>query len=719
MRTVADRWFQALPRPVVALDTRGRVVGFNVATLELLEATPTTLTGAAFAATALAEDSRDGFEEVVGRVLSGVPWSGELSFAPGGAGPDVGRTQLVQLLVVPIVEDGETTGMLLTVEGVGERHERASYLAERFGRLARVAAELQSASDIKALGDVVVTHLADAAGATAASLAERVADDTLALVAIRGGTAGAASRWATFPIDDTTPAGEVVATGKPLLVAGRETLARRYPTLTLANEGERSILCLPMVASGRVIGVVSLSYPSRVNIDDSEMEFYRVMADTSANALERIRALETVADQHEKLRFLAEASAELSSSLDYESTLRNIAWLAVPGIADWCSIQLEQDGVLRQLAVAHRDPDKIALAEEFQERYPTDPESDAGAYGVLRSGESQLVPEVTEEMIVAAAQDETHLEMIRSLDLKSALTVPLKTRERTLGVITWVSGIEGKRFGPQDIPFGEDFARRAATAIDNAELHSELREIAEKLQDAVLPPRLPEIPGWQLAASYSSAGRVDVGGDFYDVLPLRDGRIAFTVGDVMGRGVDAAAAMAQIRAALRAFVAVDPDPVTVLRRLDVLYDAFPSDQLVTLLYAVADPAQDTVTMVDAGHPNPLLRTEDGSCVSIEGVRGTILGVEVDAERTAATVPLLEGQTVLLFTDGLLERRDEDLDVGRDRLLREVEALPTDLTGHDLTALAERMRDPSRDDDVAVLAVTRTRSPEEHSVPLAR
>ena len=265
-----------------------------------------------------------------------------------------------------------------------------------------MAGELQAAPDVKALGDVVVTHLADAAGATTAALAERVADDTIALVALRGGTPGAASPVGHLP-DRRHHARRprVPHRRAPLLYVGREAIRARFPDLQLVTEGERSILCLPLVVTGTAIGAVMLSFPSKISFDENEMEFFRIMADTCAQALDRIRALETVADQHEKLRFLAEASAELASSLDYESTLRNIAWLAVPGIADWCSIQLEQDGVLRQLAVAHRDPDKIALAEEFQERYPTDPESDNGAYGVLRSGESQLVPEVTDEMIVA------------------------------------------------------------------------------------------------------------------------------------------------------------------------------------------------------------------------------------------------------------------------------------------------------------------------------
>ena len=707
MRAVAS-WFQSLPRPVVALDPDGTVAGFNPAALALLELTGAQLDGQSFAETALGPDSRGPFGEVLEHVLAGDTWNGELPICPGGTGEGFTRHRPVQLSAVPVRDGDEVVGVLVSVESLGDPREAAAHLAERFARLARVAGELQSASDVKELGDVVVTHLADAAGATTAALAERVAEDTIALVALRGGTPGAASRWATFAIDESTPAGRAFLTARPRLYAGREAIHDAFPDLELVTDGERSILALPLVVTGSAIGAVMLSFPSRLAFDENEMEFFRIMADTCAQALDRIRALETVADQHEKLRFLAQASAELASSLDYESTLRNIAWLAVPGIADWCSIQLEQDGILRQLAVAHRDPDKIALAEQFQERYPTDPRPTAVRTACSAAGESQLVPEVTDEMVVAAAVDDTHLDMIRALDLKSALTVPLKTRDRTLGVIAWVNGSEGKRFGPGDVPFGEDFARRAAIAIDNAQLHSELRDIADQLQQAVLPPRLPEIGGWRARR---------------DVLLGRTGRRGRRLlrRHVAARRPGLGRHRRRHGPRCRRGSGDGPDPrgAAGLRRgrprarggahrLDVLYETFPTEQLVTMLYAVADPGRDDLTLVNAGHPSPLLRDERGGLTWLDASRGTMLGVG-PAERVGVSVPLLEGQTVLFFTDGLVERHDEDLDVGRARLVEEVRGLPEEPTGEDLAALAARTRDPSRDDDVAVLAVTRVRS----------
>ncbi len=144
-------------------------------------------------------------------------------------------------------------------------------------------------------------------------------------------------------------------------------------------------------------------------------------------------------------------------------------------------------------------------------------------------------------------------------------------------------------YTPEDLSFAEDLGKRAAIAIDNSELHSETLAAAVRLQHAVLPESMPEVEGWEIAALYSPSGRTEVGGDFYDAIPSADGRLAFFVGDVMGRGVAAAAAMAQMRSAVRAYVALDPTPEVVLRRLDRMLLQYGGEQLVTLVYLLADP----------------------------------------------------------------------------------------------------------------------------------
>ena len=186
----------------------------------------------------------------------------------------------------------------------------------------------------------------------------------------------------------------------------------------------------------------------------------------------------------EALRFLAEAGEVLSSSLDYRVTLSWVARLAVPGLADWCAVDvLAEDGTLEQLAVAHQDPEKVALAHELRRHYPPDPDAPQGALQVLRSGQSEFYPEISNDMLLAAARDAEHLRLMRGLGFTSVIIVPLVARGQTLGVITLVTAESGRRYEQADFKLAEDLARRAAVAVDNARLYQEAKiEIAEREQ---------------------------------------------------------------------------------------------------------------------------------------------------------------------------------------------------------------------------------------------
>ena len=580
-----------------------------------------------------------------------------------------------------------------------------SRLTDRLGRLAVVMTELLTATDIEAVTEVVIFHMADAAGATVSSLSMLVDPETLALIAMRGGRPGAASRWATYPVSSATPAGDALRSGQALVIEGAEEFHRRYPDVELASQGERSVVCLPLRVASRIIGVVSLSFPSRRTFEQPELDFLNLMADTCAQALDRIQAVADVADREAKLRFLAEASAELASSLDYESTLKAVAHLAVPDFADWCHIQLLQDGVLRTIVTAHPDEVLESRILELQERYPPDPDATRGAYEVVRTGKPELTPEVTDAMLALAAIDEQHLRTMRELKFRSALQVPLTVRGHVLGVITWVAGERGRRFDHNDLAFGVDLARRAAVAIDNAHLHSQVRDVAIQLQHAVLPSSLPDISGWQVAVRYLPAGRTEVGGDFYDVVPLVDGRVVAFVGDVMGRGVAAASAMAQMRSALRTLVAINPDPVSVMAGLDRLFEQYDLSSLVTVAYAVADPARDQVHVINAGHPPPMLLRAQGGSTDISTDDALLLGVG-GGVREVLTRPLLAGDTLLMFTDGLVERRAETLDEGHLRVHAAIHNLNNPDLGQGLESLVDAVRDDTRDDDIAALALRR-------------
>ena len=181
----------------------------------------------------------------------------------------------------------------------------------------------------------------------------------------------------------------------------------------------------------------------------------------------------------EAQRFLVEAGATLGSSLDYRTTLAALAKMAVPRIADWARVDIVADGKLRTLAVEHVDERKVALALELSRRYPEDPDAAQGPPLVLRTGESELMTEISEERLSELAVDDLHLELVRELGFQSYMGVPLVTRGRTLGVISFVVAESGRRYGPADLALAEDLARRASTAIENAQLYREVEERAQ------------------------------------------------------------------------------------------------------------------------------------------------------------------------------------------------------------------------------------------------
>jgi serine phosphatase RsbU (regulator of sigma subunit) len=577
-------------------------------------------------------------------------------------------------------------------------------LPDRLTRLARATSELVDAVTIEAVSKTVVTHGADAVGATLASMTLLGEDDlTIRLVALSGGLVGDEETWGSFPVSSGTPSAEAIRTGTRVVVRGREVITRRFPDMP--PRGAQTVVALPLSSGARVIGAIGLSFLEPRELDAAEVEFLDILANACAQSIGRIAAQEDAARQSAKLEFLAEAATELASSLDYQVTLANVPRLAVPTFADWCAIDVVDDGRLRRLAVAHVDPAKVQLAHDLADAYPADPDAPHGPWQVVRTGRSELLPEITDEMLVAGAVDEEHAEIARALHLRSAVTVPLVARNRVLGVMTWVAAESERHFSFEDLALAEELAQRAAVSLDNAELHSQTLAAAVQLQRAVLPEALPACPGWELAHHYDPAGRTEVGGDFYDVLDLDDGRLVLFIGDVMGRGVAAAAAMAQVRAAVRAYAALDPSPQQGLARLDLMFGHFGSDQLVTRLYLLAVPVRVELVVGNAGHPPPVVLRGDGTPVQLPSADGPPLGVGTRT-RSQSTVRFGASDTVIAFTDGLIERRDEDITDGQARLLEAVGTLLGRQLADVIPALVELVADPSRDDDIAVLAARR-------------
>jgi PAS domain S-box-containing protein len=365
------------------------------------------------------------------------------------------------------------------------------------------------------------------------------------------------------------------------------------------------------------------------------------------------------------LAVLAEASEVLYSSLSLTEPLEELARLTVPRLADWCVIHLvRRDGRVEQTTVAHADPERVAWARELQERYPPDPTS--AIFEVLRSGRSTLYAEITDEMIRESTPDAEQREMLLRLGLRSTIVVPLIARGRALGLLTLVTAESRHRYDAHDLALAEELGRRAGLAIDNARLYEERSRVARTLQERLLPPELPEIPGLELAARYLPAA-AEVGGDFYDVFPVGQpgsGRWVLAMGDVCGKGVEAAALTGMIRSTLRAVAMEHPQPSGMLLALnDAILPQLHDRQFFTIVAAtlqrVGTGAELTVSC--AGHVPPLVVRRSG--VERMRTRGTLLGVFTDPSLADSSVVLGPGDALVCFTDGATDQRDAD-DMGR-------------------------------------------------------
>jgi GAF domain-containing protein len=578
--------------------------------------------------------------------------------------------------------------------------------ALRLQQLARVTSELGAAETMADVVDAAVNHITGAIGAAVSTLMLREADE-LHLLAGAGLRPGVLGAWRRFPLEDANPASEAARTGRPVLFRSDEAdWEQRFGSLHDQVPAGRSVVCLPMSAggsAGTAVGVLGLTFEQNWLPGPRELDFLTTFAEACGQAVRRLRTATLAAEQARRLTFLAEASAELSRSLDYRSTLTNVAHLLVPDLADWSAVSVLEDGQLKTLAVAHADPAKVEEAWELERRYPPDPDAATGAAAVARTGRSQLLEQIPDELLVAAARDAEHLRLARDLQLRSAVVVPLAGHGRTLGAITLVRSENERPYGPDDLAVAEELGRRAGIALENALLHGQVRDTAVQLQRAVLPEQLGELPGWRLAAHYEPGDAAQVGGDFYDAVGLPDGRLVVCIGDVMGHGVPAAAAMAQMRASVRTLLTVDPAPARVLEHLQTMFALLGADRLVTLVYGLFEPGAGRLTLVNAGHHAPLVIRPDGGTEWVTCRRRRLLGAEPD-DCAPAEVRFGPGDTLLLFTDGLVERRDEVVDTGLDRL----EKAAGRLAGGDLApALAELVtlvRGPGADDDVTALAV---------------
>ncbi|XUL93500.1 SpoIIE family protein phosphatase [Streptomyces galilaeus] len=430
---------------------------------------------------------------------------------------------------------------------------------------------------------------------------------------------------------------------------------------------------------------------------------------------EREQAAAEVAQARQHLSVVAEAGVRIGTTLDLQQTARELADVAVPHVADLAAVDVLES------VVAHGRITPVAGDAQVEFRalavaagyltdaiHAADPVGELATYGphriitqCVREAGPILVERVDRPMMRRIARDARAAQTLRAAGVHSYLAVPLMARGEVLGTLSLYRTVNERPFDEQDRVLASELAARAAICIDNARLYGRERTTALTLQRSLLPPAPARQEGLDIAARYLPA-LSEVGGDWYDVLPLGPGRTGLVVGDVMGKGVQAAAIMGQLSTATRALARLDLPPAELLHHLDDLTGSL--DTIATCAYGVVDLGRGTCALSSAGHLPPVLIRPDGSAELLDIPGGVPLGVG-GVDFGTAEVPFTTGALLALYSDGLVENRGESIDVGLHTLTRLLQSSrrPLEQTS-DMLLNALR---PEPDDDVAFLLVRAT------------
>ena len=408
-------------------------------------------------------------------------------------------------------------------------------------------------------------------------------------------------------------------------------------------------------------------------------------------------------------RFLSAASKLVSSSLDIEVTLDKVAWAAVPDIADWCCVDMPNErGALERVAIAAAEGERGAV-ERILDAVRLDRDD---ARHPLRSGRSLLAADFDDEILrVWAGGDPERAAALLASGTRSAMVVPMTAGDRVIGLITLGTSHSARRLGEDELALAEELGRRAGIAVENARIHEERSHIATTLQRSLLPPKLPNVPGLTVAARFRAAGETtDVGGDFYDLFPSGEAWMV-VVGDVTGKGPEAAAITSLARYTMRTAAMYERSPAGVLGRLNEALAVDPDRrQLCTAVCARIEPRGDgalTTTVARGGHPPPFLVSARAGAGPI-GAPGPLLGAFEDSTWEERAIVAGAGDSLVFYTDGVTDTRGENGELfGQERLAELLDGA----TSLDADELAARIDGALRSfergrqrDDVAMLVL---------------
>ncbi|HET9060449.1 MAG TPA: SpoIIE family protein phosphatase [Acidimicrobiales bacterium] len=577
------------------------------------------------------------------------------------------------------------------------------HMSARLGLLQRVSRDLATLTDPRAMAEVVVEGVMELTEVETARVRLLDDDDMLQSVAWRGRRPNEPSEaLPAYSLHSEFSSARAVRTGEPVAIRSlAEEFGGRSDLLAFYNK-DLSVRIVPLASGGLRFGMLSLTFGAGALGDEDELALVSSLAGVLSQALARADFAAREQERRQTLDFLADASQIMTSVREPAQVLEEFVRLAVPVLGDWCTVYLpdETGQYLRRAAVAIDSHPDVALGLQGTK---LDLALELPQTRAFRTGHAQP-PHYNTEALRQDLYPELDFERQGwKVESTSGVCVPIVLRGEVVGVIglTFLSGRRGPTRAVQEALAG--LADRAAVALDNARNWAAREQLVRSLVTALLPAAPPQVPGYAFASRYLPAdGRV--AGDWWEVDVLADGAVLIGLGDAAGHGVPAVSQMLQLRHGARALASVERSPAALLADLNRRLGRADSG-IATAFYGRLDPATGTLTWASAGHLPPLHLFADGKGELLAPGGGAALGAPLDVASTDHDFVLRQGETLVLYSDGAVERRQEDLGLGIARLL----ATAQEWASKDLDVLADALVEEHctrRSDDCCLLLVRR-------------
>jgi serine/threonine-protein kinase RsbW len=558
---------------------------------------------------------------------------------------------------------------------------RAAEASEQRVRvLQQIVADLSAAPTEAEVAEAVVRAPEPAFGAAAATI--WLVDPDRGQLGAVASTEPDGLAYDEIPLPSSRPIAEVARRGDLHVVGSLAEAEEHFPELadTMRRTGRGSVVLLPLTTipaedpgTLNVLGVLEFSFGEARELTDSELRVVRLLGHQAGQALDRARLYDDAGRRESRATFLAATTRALDEIHRLVPRARRLVERIVPEIAEWAAVRLQigPAALLEEAGGPAPDPDRIAVL----------------VAAVTASGEALL------------SDDDDGID-------PDCAVLPLTARGRVLGTLA-LRMAPGRRTAAAESQFLSDLADRAGLALENARLYEQERAIARTLQRSLLAGDPPTDPRFAVETYYQAAAQdLEVGGDWFDAFMISADKLALAVGDVVGRGIDAATTMGQLRSAIRALASNEGGPAKLLTGLDRFVDRLESARMATVAYAEIELATGEMTYSCAGHLPPLLLEPAGSPRYLLGARSAPLGSRAGrTERTEQRVQLTPGSRLLLYSDGLIERRNRPIDRGFEILAREY-GRRRDVPLAGLAAgLADTLVGRDHADDVCLLCLT--------------